>query len=166
MRSALRSICAAIFCVVVLLGGCAVPPQATLEGPNGIAPWRGRLAVKVESDPSRSFSAGFELKGNGVAGELILYTPLGSTVAALSWSSGSALMRANGEVRHFESLNGLIKQAVGIEIPVAALFAWLAGDHMAVSGWDADLSQYDQGRITARRMAPAPLAELRLILEK
>lgn len=101
-----------------------------------------------------------------MAGELILYTPLGSTVAALSWSSGSALMRTNGEVRHFESLDALIKQAVGVEIPVAALFAWLAGDRMAASGWDADLSQHDQGRITARRMAPAPLAELRLVLEK
>lgn len=74
-------------------------------------------------------------------------------------------MRSNGDVRYFASLDELIKQAVGTEIPVVALFAWLAGDNMNVKGWHADLTQHAKGRITARRTEPAPVAELRLVLE-
>ena len=74
-------------------------------------------------------------------------------------------MHMNGDARHFDSLDGLIKQAVGTEIPVEALFAWLAGQNMKAAGWEADLTQHTSGRITARRMHP-PSAELRLILEK
>lgn len=91
---------------------------------------------------------------------------MGSTAAALSWSAQTAVMRTQGEVRSFESLDALIKQAVGTEIPVAALFAWLAGDNMIAAGWSADLSQHANGKITARRVQPVPLAELRLVLEK
>ncbi len=94
-----------------------------------------------------------------------MFTPLGSTAAALSWSAQTALMRSNGDVRYFASLDELIKQAVGTEIPVVALFAWLAGDNMNVKGWHADLTQHAKGRITARRTEPAPVAELRLVLE-
>jgi outer membrane lipoprotein LolB len=106
------------------------------------------------------------LTGNSQVGELTLYTPLGSTAAALSWSTHTAVMRTHGDVRYFESLDALIKQAVGTDIPVVALFAWLAGDNMNVAGWSADLSQHAKGRITARRTNPAPGAELRLVLEK
>jgi outer membrane lipoprotein LolB len=128
--------------------------------------WHGRLAVRVESEQPQSFAAEFELTGNAQAGALTLYTPVGSTAAALSWSAQTAVMRTQGEVRSFESLDALIKQAVGTEIPVAALFAWLAGDNMIAAGWSADLSQHANGRITARRAQPVPLAELRLVLEK
>ena len=69
-------------------------------------------------------------------------------------------------MRYFESLDALIRQAVGTEIPVVALFAWLAGDNMVIAGWSADLSHHADGRIMARRTQPAPLAELRLVLEK
>jgi outer membrane lipoprotein LolB len=132
--------------------------------------WRGRLAVRVEADfsPSQpqSFSAAFELTGTPLAGELTLYTPLGTTVAALSWSTQTAVMRSNGNTRTFESLDALIKQALGTDIPVTALFAWLAGDNVQVAGWRADLTQHADGRITARRTEPTPVAELRLVLEK
>ncbi len=148
--------------------GLTVPVAQLATLPGGRRTWR--LAVRVEPDPpqspSQSFSAGFELTGTPLAGELTLYTPLGSTVAALSWSAGTAVMRSNGDVRHFASLDALIKEAVGTEIPVAALFSWLAGESVTVAGWRADLSQHAEGRITARRTEPAPMAELRLVLEK
>lgn len=151
---------------MLFLSGCSVPIRTSLDPQDGIQPWRGRLAIRVLSEQPQSFSAGFELAGNAATGELILYTPLGSTAAALSWSSGSATMRANGEVKNFSSLEALVKQALGVEVPVSALFAWLGGTNMAVPGWSADLSQHELGRVTARRMAPAPLAELRVVLEK
>ena len=49
--------------------------------------------------------------------------------------------------------------------PVAALFAWLRGEAMTLTGWSADLSQYASGRITARRLQPAPATELTLLFE-
>ena len=128
------------------------------------------MAVRIESEQPQSqpqaFSAEFELTGNAQAGSLTLFSPLGSTAAALLWTPETAIMRTNDEVRQFNSLDDLIKQAVGTDIPVAALFAWLAGDNRVVAGWSADLAQQANGRITARRFQPAPAAELRLVLEK
>lgn len=158
--------CSIIIFATIFIAGCAAPTRAIVSNESEVSLWRGRLAVRVESEQPQAFSAGFELTGNAQAGELTLYTPLGNTAAALSWSPQTAVMRSNGDVRHFESLDALIKQAVGTEIPVVALFAWLAGDNMAVAGWSADLSDHANGRITARRTQPAPLAELRLVLEK
>ena len=163
-----RVVVAVAFIVAVLLAGCAAPSQMT--GPSDAPMWRGRLAVRVEADalPSQpqSFSAAFELTGTPLAGELTLFTPLGTTAAALSWSTQTAVMRSNGNIRTFESLDALIKQALGTDIPVTALFAWLAGDNVQVAGWRADLTQHADGRITARRTEPTPVAELRLVLEK
>jgi len=165
-----KAVCAAILFATIFIAGCAAPTRVGISNQSEVSLWRGRLAVRVESSPPQSqpqaFSAEFELTGNSQAGELTLYTPLGSTAAALSWSAQTAVMHSNGEVRYFESLDALIKQAVGTEIPVVALFAWLAGNNMVVAGWSADLSQHANGRITARRTDPAPLAELRLVLEK
>ncbi len=170
MRLRLNAVFSAVFFATFFIAGCAVPTKASISDSAEASPWRGRLAIRIESDQPESqpqaFAAGFELAGNALAGELTLYTPLGNTAAALSWSSQTAVMRSNGDIRYFESLDALIKQAVGTDIPVAALFAWLAGDNMTVAGWSADLSQHADGRITARRTQPPPLTELRLVLEK
>jgi len=151
------------------IGGCTVSPIKSAPNGNQVLPWRGRLAVRIAADPPnsqvQSFAAGFELSGSAQAGELTLLTPLGTTAAALSWSAQAAVLRSNGEVRHFESLEALIKQALGSEIPVTALFAWLAGDNLEVAGWSADLSLYASGRIVARRMTPAPPTELLVLLD-
>jgi outer membrane lipoprotein LolB len=124
-----------------------------------------RIAADPPNSQAQSFAAGFELSGNAQAGELTLLTPLGTTAAALSWSAQAAVLRSNGEVRYFESLDALIKQALGSEIPVAALFAWLAGENIEVAGWRADLSLHANGRIVARRMNPAPPTELLVLLD-
>lgn len=116
--------------------------------------------------PAQSFSASFELTGNPQTGGLMLFSPLGTTVAKLNWTAQTATMLANGETRSFSSLAELLKQATGTEIPVASLFAWLAGDNAATPGWLADVSQYSLGRVVARRSDPLPAVELRLIIEK
>ncbi len=166
MSSGVKVVWTVLLAAVFFIAGCAAPPQVDLGHRSELLPWRGRLAVRVESDQTQSFSAGFELSGTPLAGELTLYTPLGTTAAALSWTSQTAVLRRPGEVHYFTSLDGLIQQALGAEIPVVALFAWLAGDNMVVAGWNADLSQHGAGRITARRTAPAPAAELRLVLDQ
>ena len=130
-----------------------------------LSPWRGRLAIRVESEPVQVFSAAFELSGTAPAGALTLFTPLGTTAAALSWTPEGSTLRSNAEVRQFATLGALMRQTLGAELPITALFAWLAGDTAASDGWQVDLSQRPNGRITVRRQSPLPMAEMRVVLD-
>ena len=149
---------------LILLAGCASPPRA-VQPPQGSNAWSGRLALKVESDQAQSFSAGFDLKGDAQTGELTLYSPLGGTFAQLEWSPKDAKLRSNGTERRFESLESLVTNATGADIPIGSIFKWLAGENTSVDGWQADLRELHNGRLIARRTLPAPLLELRLVLE-
>ncbi len=151
---------------IFLIAGCAQIPRAEDQKATETAFWRGRLALRVESEPPQSFFAGFELSGNADQGELRLFSPLGTTLADLRWSPQSATLTNNGETRQFESLDALATQATGTAIPIAALFQWLAGTQASAADWLADLTQLDAGRLSARRTQPLPTAELRLILER
>ncbi len=150
--------------LVLLLSACAMPPKTA--APPGVPVWTGRLALTVEEQASQSFSAGFELKGSAEQGELSLFNPLGGTVAMLAWSPGNATLRANGSTRQFPSLDALAREATGQPLPVGALFDWLAGTPTAVEGWEPDLRQVAQGRLQARRTAPPPAADLRVVFER
>lgn len=149
--------------VLALLSGCAQP---TLR-PSPSAPlWLGRLALRVDSLPPQSLAASFELQGSAKQGTLLLSGPLGQAVARLDWQPGRAtLMDATG-VRQFDSLEALLTQSLGAPLPVHALFEWLAGRELVAAGWQADLSELAQGRLSARRLQPEPVAELRLLIEQ
>ncbi len=162
----MRVVPATFLLAIIFLAGCALQTRSGDQGDSTMKVWRGRLATRVEAMQVQAFAAEFELTGAPGAGSLTLYGPLGSTMAAISWSPLTAVMRSYGEERHFESLDTLITQTFGTEVPVTALFAWIAGEPMEAAGWIADLSQYGAGRILARRVQPAPAAELRLVLEK
>ena len=153
-------------CVLALglLAGCASAPRTPVDALLG--PWSGRLALQVQDNASQSFSAAFELKGTAREGELALFDPLGNTVALMTWLPDSATLTTNGETRQFRSVNSLVASATGSALPVAALFDWLRGIDTPVTGWQADLSQLAQGRLSAQRLQPPPLAELRLVLER
>jgi outer membrane lipoprotein LolB len=165
-----KLLCLAIILANFLVAGCASPPPGRAPAPSSVAYWHGRLAVRVESNqvqvPALSFAAGFELVGNPQAGELTLFTPFGTTLMSLSWAPGSAVMRLGGDTRYFDSLDTLVKHALGTEVPLAALFAWLSGENVAAAGWSADLSNHAKGSILARRLQPAPAAQISLLLEK
>lgn len=151
-------------CCALVLGGCAIPPR-TPTAP-GVQVWNGRLALTVEGQANQSFSAGFELKGAPEAGELRLSNPLGGTVAVLAWAPGKATLRSNGSEREFPSLEALAQEATGAPLPVAALFDWLAGKATPIAGWEADVSQVNEGRLRARRSDPPPPADLRVLFER
>ena len=151
---------------IVVAAGCASPQRTTAPVSAATGPWSGRLALQVEDNQSQSFSAAFELKGSARAGELALHTPLGGTLALLSWAPGAATLRANGQTRDFESVEALVAHATGAAIPVAALFDWLRGIDTPVAGWKADLSLLGQGRLRAQRLEPPPPADLRLVLDR
>lgn len=126
------------------------------------------MSVRVEASPTldpQAFSSTFELQGGPDLGQLRFYTPLGSTAAAIVWTTEQAQLQSGKVTQNFSSIAELIERVLGTPVPVAALFAWLAGDPVSLDGWEVDLSQFDNGKITARRISPAPRAELRVVLE-
>ena len=167
-----RLACIGALPTIFLIAGCAHPTGTS--GTNDVkkSVWRGRLALQVGANgsstktPAQSFFAAFELSGNASSGELAIFSPLGSTLAAMAWSPQTAMLRANGETQPFETLDAMLKSATGTEIPVASLFAWLAGEQSVALGWRADLSQISSGKLVARRAEPLPMVELRIVLDQ
>jgi len=148
--------------------GCAVPSRISEEKAAQTARWIGRLSVRVEASQAQgpqAFSSSFELQGGPAQGQLLFFTPVGSTAAAITWSPQQAHMQAGTDIQYFNNITELIEHVLGTQVPVAALFAWLAGDHLSLDGWQVDQSQFDHGKITARRSSPLPGAEIRVVLE-
>jgi outer membrane lipoprotein LolB len=146
-----------------LLLGCAVQPRGSVAQPGA---WSGRLSLDVADRPSQSFAALFDLQGTAAAGELMLTTPIGSTIAQLQWSPAGAVLRQGGSERRFASIDAMVLEATGTALPVAALFDWLAGQPTEVPGWRPDLSQLPQGRLRAQRHTPDPQADLRVVIDR
>ncbi|MDP2818473.1 MAG: outer membrane lipoprotein LolB [Polaromonas sp.] len=148
------------------IAGCA--HQSGPEGQNDAQStvWSGRISLQVQSDPVQAFFAGFELRGNPAQGELVLNSPLGTSLAVLRWSPGEAVLDSGGQVQRFDSVDALIEKATGAALPLPALFDWLAGKNTALAGWSADLSQQAEGRISASRTMPQPRTDLRIVLAR
>ncbi len=152
----------AMMCVV-LLTACATPQRTPQPGETA---WNGRLSVRVDSLPPQSFTAGFDLRGSPQAGELQLTSPLGNTLATVQWSPEGADLRQGQQVTTRSSLDQLTTELIGTSLPVVALFGWLQGQPSEdTHGWQADLARQPEGRITARRAAPLPEAELRIVFQ-
>ncbi len=163
LRHCWRHIGLCIFLLV--LAGCA--HQRALQSLPGEqdAHWQGRLAVKVFSKPVQSFSASFELQGRPESGQLILFSPLGTTLAHLVWTPGSATLKTEGKEQHFESLQAMARSTTGADLPVASLFAWLRGQPEEAAGWQADLSGLPDGRLFASHVEEVQ-AELKIVLDR
>ncbi|MBK0391815.1 outer membrane lipoprotein LolB [Ramlibacter algicola] len=148
----------------LLLAACAGPQRVAAPGESIRT---GRLALAVEDRPSQSFSAGFELRGRPEAGELSLFNPLGGTIAVLQWQPGRAVLDTQGrDKQSYPSLDAMVEHVTGAPLPVAALFDWLDGRATPVPGWEPDLTALAHGRVRARRSAPPPAADLRLVLDR
>lgn len=147
------------------LAGCAqIPALPPLHA--GDSHWSGRLALQIEDQATQSFSASFELQGNPDKGELVLLSPLGNVLARLHWELGRAMLVSGNETQTSDSLDALMQQATGTQLPIATLFDWINGIAANADGWQADLSRLDQGRLTAIRHTPAPRATLRIALDR
>ncbi len=145
------------------LTGCATPrPQPS----DPTAFWSGRLALQLQSTPPQNWSASFELQGSAEQGQLVLLSPIGTTLARLSWTPQSALLEQGEDKTASNSLQSLSQRLTGTDLPIAALFEWLAGKAADAPGWQVDLSAHSQGRLTARRNTPAPETVLRILLDR
>lgn len=161
---------------LLLLTACANRLPVDASGESMLS---GRLALRVDGQPERSVSAGFELSGGPQQGALLLTGPLGTTAAVARWSAGQAVLtQAGTETRH-PDLDTLAAAALGEPLPMAALFDWLRGRPWPGApsaptqgtpggfdqlGWHVDLSQWAQGLLSARRVAP-PAVLIRIKLE-
>lgn len=166
-----RLLCA-VSLVALALSGCAVSRPSLPHAGNASEVlsaanhWHGRIALKVDQDPPQSFIAGFELQGTPEQGSLSLTSPLGNTVGRISWTAQQALLELGGHTRSYASLDTLVTDMTGTNIPIAALFDWLHGQSTPVQGWIPDLSRAREGRLSALRQQPLPTAHLHVILDQ
>lgn len=164
MRRKRATVLAGFAFATLFIAGCASPIRAPIENDPNISFWTGRISLQVQSEPPQAFFAGFELKGNPGEGELTLNSPLGNSLAVLRWSPREAVLDSGNQIQRFASVDELIEKATGAAVPLPALFDWLRGKNTAASGWQADLSQQVDGRISASRASPQPRADLRIVL--
>jgi outer membrane lipoprotein LolB len=148
---------------VVFVAGCATPSS---QRSPAAAFWSGRIGVQIASQPPQSLSAAFELQGSAERGELLLFSPIGSTLAQLNWTPQTADLNQGGRQWSSGSLDDLTTRLSGTNLPIAALFDWLAGQATTPAGWQVDLSQWTQGLIRAERQSPLPAVQLKVILER
>lgn len=121
--------------------------------------------MKTLTKPTSQFSAAFELRGTPENGELTLFTPLGTTYAQVVWQPGAADLHDAGSVKKFENLDKLTTALIGAPLPITTLFAWLSGTMAVAEGWQIDLRETNTGLLIARRHAPEPQTEIRLVLD-
>lgn len=146
-----------------LLSGCA---SRSVAPAGGARLWSGRLGLQVQGDPPQQWHALFELQGSGQTGELQLLSPVGHLLARLSWDERQAVLERNSERHTAPTVQDLMQRLTRTAVPVQALFDWLEGRAMAHGGWEPDLGQLAQGRISARRTRPEPTALLRIVLDQ
>ncbi len=166
-----------------LIAGCAIktPINSPLveEKTASIAKpvvksYQGRLSLRIASDPPQSLYAGFALNGDAQTGDLALNSPLGNSLAQMSWTPQSAVLKAKNETKEFPSASTLIAAVTGTQIPLSALFDWIAGKNTPAEGWEIDLSGMNLAsssdetaqRLVAKRLSPLPTAELRIAIDK
>jgi outer membrane lipoprotein LolB len=151
--------------VLAWLAGCAQTDRR-VSSRDASAFWSGRLLLQLQAEPVQTFTASFELMGSPEAGELHILSPLGQHLARLLWSQEQAQLQRGQEQTSRPTLDALVRELTGTDLPVAALFQWLAGRPDPAAGWQVDLGRHAQGRISAQRLLPAPPALLRIVLDR
>jgi len=157
-----RFLSIAVLPPAIWLAGCATPPA---PAPGAADLWSGRLNLQLDGDPPQNYSAGFELAGNAARGEIKLFSPFGQTVASATWSSQGATLKRGEETRQYPDMATLTTELTGTALPIAPLFDWLRGQPTSLDGWEVDLTQHPQGRLSARRLHPLPGARLRVLFQ-
>ena len=184
MKGAVRGVAA--LTLAALLQACVSHPPPL---PGHV--YAGRLAVRTDSAPNlpaRSMSGQFELSGNASSGQLILTSPIGTTVARARWSDPVGAqgapsrieLEADGGTTHYATLEDMMQRAIGDQLPLAAMFDWLGGHPWPAApaqrgadgksfdqlGWHVDLSQLaDNQLIDAQRAQPVPALHVRVKLD-
>ncbi len=170
LNAAARALAPALLAGVLAACSSLSPPDATSID--------GRLAVQVEasgSDPARSMSAPFTLRGDEKAGSFEIATPLGTMLARATWQPSAATLKTIDAERHYATLDELASDMLGESLPMAALMQWLRGrpwqgapyastaqpEGFAQLGWQINLARVADGLVVAERKLPAPAITVR-----
>jgi outer membrane lipoprotein LolB len=177
----------------VLAGALALALQACATHPPPLPGhvYSGRIAVHADAGtgrPARSVTGEFELSGNPSSGQLVLTSPLGVTVARARWDRPATPggepteieLEANGETMRYATLAEMMQRALGDQLPLPAMFDWLAGRpwpdarvtrdpdgaRFEQLGWRVDESRFaGDGLIDAVRPLPEPALHVRVKLD-
>lgn len=177
---------AAAVASALLLQACVTHPPPL---PGHV--YSGRLAVRSDAapnQPARSVTGQFELSGNASSGQLVLTSPIGTTVARARWSDpvgtqgapSKIELEADGGTTHYATLEDMMQRAIGDQLPLPAMFDWLAGRPWPAApvrraadgqsfdqlGWHVDVSQFAGNQLLdAQRPLPAPVLRVRVKLD-
>jgi len=134
----------------------------------------GRVSVKAGEE---SFSGGLVWRRDAAVEELLLRSPLGQGVAELRGSpTGMELKNAEGRLYYAADADTLVRQALGLELPLRGLAWWVVGlprpdvayravpdaeghlGELEQDGWRITFSRYEArngqllpGKLVARR---------------
>ena len=125
----------------------------------------GRFALQIDTEPPQSFITSFDLTGGWPEGTLNIYNPLGLQMARVEWTAQSARLVLGSKVQEASSLESLVFQLTGTQLPTAALIDWLGGKPSPAEGWNVDVSEWHLRRLVLERVQPAPRTVLRLAFE-
>jgi len=164
----------AALAALAVFGGCATTkrPADALSG---------KLSVRIDaagSQPARSVTSDFELRGDAERGELRLTAPLGTLVAVARWAPGEAVLQSGQGEQRYPDLDTLARESLGEALPLRALPSWLRGQPWpgAASrandggfeqlGWQVGLAKFADGLLEVSRQAPPPAVLLRARLDQ
>src|ERR1043166_18025 len=133
------------------LAGCASLTPPDTSGPSAGVPagssfeLAGRLSVKYEE---KGFSGNLRWQHKDAADFVTIASPLGQTAAQLSSDAqGAQLITADRKVYYALSIEALVKEALGWELPITGLSYWALG-HPA-PGTPVNVRERDaQGRLS------------------
>jgi outer membrane lipoprotein LolB len=119
----------------------------------------------VDTEPQQSFLSSFDIQGGWPDGVLTIYNPLGMQMARVEWTPQGARLIQGSQIRQAVSLESLIFQLTGTQLPAAALIDWLGGRPTPAEGWKVDVSEWHLRRLVLERIQPAPRTVLRIAFE-
>jgi outer membrane biogenesis lipoprotein LolB len=165
-----------LFAISAAMVGCTTPPAKQLQAESGLdsAPdmnhWEGNFSLVVDGSGAKVTQANFELDGNAMAGELRLFGPFGSQLAAMQWRPGEAIYTDGQQRRSFVNMEELTAQTIGAPLPFSQLFAWFRGENVSIAGWKLspidDTSSGKRITLNAIRLQPLPQIQLSLSINK
>lgn len=173
----------AVLGLVLSLSGCTHWPGFSQEAqpvlmnlPAKFIDFRleGRVSVKAGEE---SFSGGMRWHRETLKEELLLRTPLGQGVAEIRKAAvGMELTNSEGRIYRAPDIDTLVKQAIGLELPLRGLAWWVVGmprpnveyrakpdsdghlGELHQDGWQIFFSRYEEhagqwlpGKLLARR---------------
>ena len=86
-------------------------------------------------------------------------------MARVEWTAQNARLLQGNQVRESSSLERLVLELTGAQLPTAALVDWLSGKPTPAEGWNVDVSEWHLRRLVLERVQPAPRTVLRIAFE-